>query len=92
VNALKAAERKLRAALKLAMGMQDLWEQEHIELLTHDVHRCRVAVEALEHLLRGDSSLAEALLATEEAQRKIHRERLQNAIRQTARRHGWRAS
>lgn len=92
MSALKAAERKLRTALKLEMEMQDLWEQEHIELLTHDVHRCRVAVEAFEHLLRGDSSLAEALLATEAAQRKIDRERLQEAIRHTAHRHGWRTS
>jgi hypothetical protein len=94
VSALKAtrnAERQLRTALNLAIEMQGRWEQEHTELLAEDVRRCRAVVEAMEHLLAGNGAPAEALLVVQEAQRQIERERLQEAIRETAHRHGWRA-
>ena len=91
LKAMKDAERHLRRALKLATVMEGRWGPEHVELLGEDVRARRDVVESAGHLLDGDSARAEALLTMEAAQRQIERERLQDAIRETARRHGWRA-
>jgi hypothetical protein len=90
-DAMKAAGQHTRAALKLAIVMQGRWDREHVALLTADVQQCRAACDAIEASLRGDTAMGDALLAVEEAQRQIARERLREAIGETARRHGWRA-
>jgi hypothetical protein len=87
---LKDAERLLLRALKAVQGVR--FEQEHIELLSENVRACRDVAGAIGHLLAGNTAPADALLTVEEAQRQIERARLQEAIRDTARRHGWRAT
>jgi Mg-chelatase subunit ChlD len=64
-------------------------DQEQARLLTEDVRGCRATAEALEALRHGGSTPAEELLAVEQAQRQIEREREQEAIWETAHRHGW---
>ncbi|HEY1324723.1 MAG TPA: hypothetical protein VGF32_30980 [Streptosporangiaceae bacterium] len=87
--ALREARRELLRAVKLAP--RPPWEDEHRGLLSEDVRACRDVVEAIEQLLAGNSAPADALLVVEEAQQQIAREQLHEAIRDTARRHGWRA-
>jgi hypothetical protein len=73
-------------------GKQAAWQQQDQEqagLTTEDVRGCRATAEALEALRHIGSTPAEELLAVEQAQRQIEREREQEAIWETAHRHGW---
>lgn len=81
----KQAARKYQQELT-AWQQQD---QKQAGLLTEDARGCRATVEALEALRHSDSAPAEELLTVEQAQRQIERERGQEAIWETAHRHGW---
>ncbi len=81
----KEAARKYQQELT-ARQQQD---QEQAGLLTEDVRGGRATAEALEALRHSDSGPAGELLAVEQARRQIERERVQEAIWETAHRHGW---
>ncbi len=83
--------RDKQAARKYQQELTAWQQQDHEQagLLTEDVGGCRATAEALEALRHSDSAPAEELLAVEQAQRQIGRERIQDAVWETAHRHGW---